>query len=90
MHPTLHELDRRDLPTSDLELHLKACKNARQLSRICDLLEGGGTNEALQELKNHIRDHVLDPQLMALELLEQPIDYDPDIHGWPWETDHAL
>jgi len=28
---------------SDLDLHLQACANARALSRICDLLEGGSS-----------------------------------------------
>lgn len=54
---------------------LEACKNARLLARVCELLEGHPP--ALEE-------HVV----MHDQVLELQRDYDPDVDGWPWETDH--
>ena len=66
-------------PSLDMELHVEACKNARLLSRICELLERGQNEEALRQIRSQI--------YLGLPVPELPIDYDPDIHGWPWEDD---
>lgn len=52
---------------------LEACKNARALTRVCELLDPLEVDrrEYLEELRAEIMR-----------------DYDPDVDGWPWETDH--
>ena len=70
-------------------LQLEACKNARLMGRVCDLLEGGSGRACpgcevdvsahrmpLEELRSHV--------YTERELLMR--DYDPDVDGWPWET----
>ena len=76
---SVYGLDREQPVDTTRELHVEACKNARLLSKICDLLEGGQDELALREIRSHIYQELPRPVL--------PIDYDPDIHGWPWETD---
>lgn len=68
-------------------LHLEACKNARLLSRVCDLLGVRPDGPAPVRLGTW-----QDPCHVDVEgddTCPPPIDYDPDIHGWPWETDYV-
>lgn len=61
----------------DPDVLLEACSNARLLSKLCDLLERGARAHP-QEIRGAI--YAGHPEL------DVPIDYDPDIHGWPWEA----
>ncbi len=68
------------------DIQLEACKNARTLAHLCDLLEymGGGRdvdrNGVVCPPSSHVLEHDQDVELNR--------DYDPDVDGWPWETDH--
>lgn len=61
----------------DPELLEEACSNARLLAKLCDLLDRHRSASAA-EIRGAI--YAGHPEL------DMPIDYDPDVHGWPWEA----
>lgn len=72
----------------------EACRNARLLSRLCDLLEGERTTHGQLDESGHGHPE-LQPSPRSLEDVRSHIyaerkefmrDYDPDVDGWPWET----